>query len=55
MVLTTAQDSNHFFCGVDWGDASGNVRKCAFMRCKLFVVLAHSSPHICCALVYQIS
>ena len=24
-------------------------------RCKLFVVLAHSSPHICCALVYQIS
>jgi hypothetical protein len=24
IILTNAQDSNHFFCGSSWGDASGN-------------------------------
>jgi hypothetical protein len=43
IILTNAADSNHFFCGLSWGDASGNVRH--ILLCMLLSASPHSSSN----------
>lgn len=48
ILLTDAQDSNHFFCGSSWGDASGNVRHIMCVcRIPLSPNLIWSVPFFC--------
>jgi len=43
IIPSNAEDSDHFFCGSTWADASENVRHITFV---LILVSSHSSPQI---------